>query len=281
MLIIGVIVLVLAAGGVAAFAMFGKKNAVSDRLAAIDASAGVNPRSDASLFRRLMDDQQQHALSKKLQEAGWYTVTPTAMLLRSATGFGAGLVLGIGFTMLFHMHSPMSFICVLTMAGFGAYYPQTKLNKAITERKISIHRELPDFLDMMSTTVEAGVGLNAALATTVEELSGALGEELRTALGDIRLGRSRSDALIAMSNRVHESDLTTMVMAIVQSERIGASIAGVLDQLAAEARERRLMRAEEVAGQLPNKLIFPMALCMLPALFVIIFGSVLAKFMSH
>ena len=142
-----------------------------------------------------------------------------------------------------------------------------------------IQRELPDFLDMLATTVEAGVGLNGALGTAVEGLEGSLGKELQIALQDIRLGRSRADALTAMANRVHVLDLTTTVTAIVQSERVGASITNVLDQLAAEARDRRLMRAEEIAGQLPNKLVFPMALCMLPALFIMIFGSVAAKIM--
>ncbi|MEO6912398.1 MAG: type II secretion system F family protein, partial [Candidatus Baltobacteraceae bacterium] len=74
---------------------------------------------------------------------------------------------------------------------------------------------------------------------------------------------------------------STTVTAIVQSERVGASISKVLDQLAAESRDRRFIRAEEIAGLLPTKLIFPMALCMLPALFIIIVGGVIGKFAGH
>jgi tight adherence protein C len=226
-----------------------------------------------------MDDRQQNVMARKLQEAGWYDVTPQKMLMRSIFGLVGGAVFGLIIVMFLRNGFGYFALALFSVAGF--YYPRLALNRAIEDRKRQIHCSLPDFLDMLSTTVEAGVGLNGALITASDGLEGALGKELQIALQDIRLGRSRADALTAMSNRVHETDLSTTVTAIVQSERVGASITNVLDQLAAEARERRLMRAEEIAGQLPNKLIFPMALCMLPALFIIIFGSVAAKLASH
>jgi len=258
-----------------------KNNSVADSLAAIDASAGIGEGKEASLFKRLMDDKQRHKMARMLQEAGWYDVTPHKMLMRSVTGLVAGSTLGAVLIVGLHQHGILGYMGLAAGMACGAYYPRTKLNGAIAQRKTSVHRELPDFLDMLSTTVQAGVGLNGALATSVDGLQGALGDELRAALQDIRLGRSRADALVAMANRVHEQDLSTTVTAIVQSEQVGASITTLLEQLAAEARERRFLRAEEIAGTLPTKLIFPMALCMLPALFVIIFGSVAASFMAH
>jgi len=278
-IILGVVFLIFGAGILAFFAMAGQKGDVKSSLAAIDAAAGLKNKQGESLFKRLMDDRQQNDMARKLQEAGWYDVTPQKMLTRSIVGLVAGAVFGL--LILMFLRNGFGYFALVLFAGAGLYYPRLGLNRAIEDRKRQIHCTLPDFLDMLSTTVEAGVGLNGALITASDGLEGALGKELQIALQDIRLGRSRADALTAMANRVHETDLSTTVTAIVQSERVGASITSVLDQLAAEARERRLMRAEEIAGQLPNKLIFPMALCMLPALFIIIFGSVAAKLVSH
>ncbi|HVA38903.1 MAG TPA: type II secretion system F family protein [Candidatus Dormibacteraeota bacterium] len=279
--VIGIALLVVVAIGVALFAVLGKKSDVHERLAAIDAAAGLTQQTSSSLLKRVMDERQRHALSRRLQEAGWYNVTPQKMLMWSLGGLAGGAGAGVFAVLVLNQHTGIFYALPVMFGICGAYFPHFRLNGAIEERKISIHRQLPDFLDMLSTTVEAGIGLNGALATTVDGLQGALGDELRAALQDIRLGRSRGDALLAMASRVREGDLTMTVTAIVQSEKTGGSISAVLDQLAGEARERRIMRAEEIAGQLPTKLIFPMALCMLPALFVIIFGSVAAKFTYH
>jgi tight adherence protein C len=183
--------------------------------------------------------------------------------------------------LILHLFTPVMMAGIAALAGFGAYRPYGQLAGAIKERKLQVHRTLPDFLDLLSTTIEAGVALNAAISVAAEGLKGALGEELRAALQDVRLGRSRAEALLAMAARVREPDLTTVVTALVQSERVGASLTHVVDELAADSRDRRIMRAEELAAALSNKLIVPMALCMLPALFIMIFGGVFARYLHH
>jgi tight adherence protein C len=132
----------------------------------------------------------------------------------------------------------------------------------------------------LTTTVEAGVSLNGALTVTMEAISGPLAEELKSAMSDVRLGRSRGEALMAMAERVQQTDLLTAVIAIVQAERLGGNIVSVLEEVSVEARETRMMRIEELAAQLPVKMVFPMALFMLPALIVMIFGPVVANFLS-
>ena len=274
--------LIIGAVGVIAYVLMGSRNDVSNRLAAIDASAGLGGGNDgAPLFQRLLDEQRRDRLEVRLQEAGWYNVTPAKLLARS--GLYGGVCGGAGFLLILilHLFSPVFFILVGALAAFGFYRPYGELAGAIYRRKLDVRRTLPDFLDMLSSTVEAGVALNAAIAVASDGLKGALGDELRTALQDVRLGRSRAEALTAMSMRVREPDLTTVVTALVQSERVGASVTHVVDELAADSRDRRMMRAEEVAAALSNKLIFPMALCMLPALFIIIFGGVLARYFPH
>jgi tight adherence protein C len=96
-------------------------------------------------------------------------------------------------------------------------------------------------------------------------------------LSDVRLGRNRADAFNSMAQRVHQVDLSSLVMAIVQTERLGGNIGHVLDELADEARSRRLQRAEGIAAALPVKMVLPMAFFMLPALFVMIFAPVIAE----
>ena len=99
-------------------------------------------------------------------------------------------------------------------------------------------------------------------------------------LSEVRLGRSRADALKAMANRVKQEQLSTTVTAIIQAERLGSNLAMVLEELSEETRNRRMMRAEELANLMPTKMVIPMALFMLPALFVMIFGGVAAQYLA-
>ncbi|HEV3154092.1 MAG TPA: type II secretion system F family protein [Candidatus Baltobacteraceae bacterium] len=279
-MILLILLLLAGAGAIIYFLTRSKGDDLMSRVAAIDASAGVATKQ-GSFFRRLMDERRTNALSGRLQEAGWYTVTPHVMVSRSLIGAVVGAGVGFAFMLYLHQTTPVFLILTIILALFGAHWPFGALNRAIDQRKIALRRELPDFLDVLSTTVDAGVALNAAISTAAQGLHGPLGDELQAALQDIRLGRSRADALIAMAQRVREPDITTSTIAIVQSERLGASVTDVLTQLANETRERRFMRAEELAAQLPNKLVFPVGLCMLPALLIIIFGAVVAKLIEH
>jgi tight adherence protein C len=110
--------------------------------------------------------------------------------------------------------------------------------------------------------------------------TGPLKSELTATLSEIRLGRSRTDALNAMAERVNENSITMMVMAIVQAEKLGSNLADVLQELSMDARDRRWMRAEEKAAQLPIKMIIPMAMFMIPSLYLMIFGPVIAELLQ-
>jgi tight adherence protein C len=281
MLSIVVLFIALVLGGIV-YATNRSNRGVKLQLAAIDASAGLGTSEDtATIFKRLVDQQRRERLEVRLQEAGWYDVTPAKLFARSGIYCAIGAGVGILFAVMLHFFSTLGLLIIVACAGFGLYRPYGEMANTIQRRKTEIRRALPDFLDLLSSTVEAGVALNAAISVAAEGMKGPLGDELRTALQDVRLGRSRAEALTAMSTRVREPDLTTVVTALVQSERVGASITHVIEELAADSRDRRIMRAEELAAALSNKLIFPMALFMLPALFIIIFGGVLARYLTH
>jgi len=257
-----------------------RRSAVDRTIAELErAGVDADKKTELGVFARFFDESGRSKLERKLVQAGWYGMTPKTFLMRTAIAAGSGV--GAGILVAFVMHKTVvGIIVTLLLGGAGVLLPNSILDGAIAERKKRVRNALPDFLDLVSTTVEAGIALNGAFASAVEGVRGPLRDELLAVLSDIRVGRSRSEALIAMAARVDVTEMTTTVQAIVQAEKLGGDIAGILDQLAHEAREHRMLRAEEIAAQLPVKMTFPMALCMLPALFVMIFGAVLAQLLN-
>ena len=231
-------------------------------------------------LEKLFGDDGRSELQRQLMEAGWYTVTPAQMGARLTAGGVAGLGAGILLMVLLHQLALLWILVALVLALVGGYAPLFALNRAIETRKLAVQRALPDFLDMVSTTVQAGLSVNAALTYAVHAVPGPLGDEVKEALSQMRLGRSRIDALKAMTQRVNQPQLTTTVTAITQAERLGSNLSGVLDELAEDVRNHRIMLVEEMAAKLPIKMIFPMAFFLLPALFAIIFGAVACKLLT-
>ena len=230
-----------------------------------------------AIIEQIVGDERGSQLQSRLIEAGWYTVTPAAFTMRSIGAFGIGAVLGLSLFLFLFRGSLFGFAAALLAAVVAGRIPHVMLRRAIKARKESIEKDLPDFLDLLSSTVQAGLALNAALLQAVDATRGALKEELKSMLAEIRLGRPRADAFNALAQRVKEDSVTTMVTAIVQAERLGSNLSSVLQELAKETRERRWMRAEERAMQLPIKMIVPMALFMIPSLYLMIFGPVIAR----
>jgi tight adherence protein C len=280
MIVAVILVSVFVAGalGLGIFAMSTPKNKFAEEIAAIDASVRMDAQTESSVLRRLLDEGRRNKLESQLQQAGWYSVTPAKLFAR-AVGYGiVGAAIGVGVMLICHQMNGIFALLPIVFAIFAFHRPYAQLNGAAERRVKEVHRALPDFLDLLSTTVEAGIALNGAINIAAEGLRGALGEELRAAMQDVRLGRSRAEAMIAMAQRIRHTDLTTVVTALVQSERLGANVSTMLSDLSTESREARILRAEELAAMLSNKLVFPLALCMLPALMIMIFGGVLAKF---
>jgi len=232
-----------------------------------------------TIVDQIVTKERHSRLHQRLVEAGWYGVTPLAMVLRSIGAFGVGIVTALTIVMAMGNHA-FGIVIGVFVALIGWRIPNIMLSRAVKARKEDIQRELPDFLDLLATTVQAGLALNAALVQAVDATRGALKDELRSTIDEIRLGRPRADALNAMAERVNEDSTTTMVTAVVQAERLGSNLSQVLGELAKETRDRRWMRAEERAAQLPIKMILPMALFMIPSLYLMIFGPVLARAVS-
>jgi tight adherence protein C len=247
------------------------------RLAELNLDAPSESAGSVAIHK-LLDDSQTRTLARRLNEAGWYNVSPVQMFGYMLIGTGVGAVCGVLLGIARGKFDAVSILVFVILAVCGILFPNAMVDRAIGIRKRAVQRELPNLLDMVSTAVEAGTALSQALIISMDAIFGPLRKELELVNDDIRLGRSRAEALAAMAHRVREPDLTTSVTAIVQADRLGGNISEVLQSLAQEARERRMLRAEEIAGTLPVKMVFPMVFFMLPALVIIIFGSVFAHY---
>jgi tight adherence protein C len=189
-----------------------------------------------------------------------------AKLMLSATG----LVLGL--TVFASNPSPPSFLAGAAFVFCGFFGPDVVLDARARERQGAIERAFPDVLDQVTICVEAGLGLNAAVAHAARTGSGPLAEELSRVLQDIQVGVPRQTALENMAARSSVQDVRRFVIAVGQASRYGVAVADVLRVQATEARDRRRSRAEERAQKMAVKLLFPLIFCILPALFVVPLG---------
>lgn len=231
------------------------------------------------LVTRIVPQAQQSRLGQMLLEAGWYTVTPTQVIFRIVGSTLIAIIVTLLFARYVHLTPIVSVVLMIVVFLAITHAPISMLNRAIEKRKDQVQRHLPDFLDMIASTVQAGLSLNASLAYAVDSAPGALGEEIKEALAEIRLGRARAEALKAAAERLNQQEFTTTVAAITQAERLGANIGKILVELAEDTRTHRILIVEEHAAKLPVKMVFPMAFFLLPALFVIIFGSLVVNYL--
>jgi tight adherence protein C len=281
MLIIIITILFMASVFLFSLSLVPQRSEVSKRLEELE-GLKWDPKttSRSEVLGRVFSESQRTQLQQQLMEAGWYKVSPSQVAARIIGGGGLGLSFALAMCALLQSWSFIFLLMVGMMTVAGMYLPYGQLKSAVKARKSQLMRGLPDFLDMLASTVQAGLAFNGALGYAADVTTGALREEIEAVLSEIRLGRSRADALRSMAMRVRQPDISSTVTAIVQAERLGSNLGNVLSELAEETRNKRMMLAEEIAALMPVKMVIPMALFMLPALFVMIFGGVVARYMS-
>ncbi len=160
------------------------------------------------------------------------------------------------------------------LIGFfiGYLLPEFWLGRKIRARQKVILKMIPDTLDLLTISVRAGLGFDAALAKVVEKLPGPLSDEFRRALAEVRVGKARRDALRDIVPRTNVQPLSNFIGAIIQAEQLGVSISKVLQVQSEQLRIERRQRAEEMAAKAPIKMLFPLVGCIFPSLFVVILG---------
>ncbi|MHA7277406.1 type II secretion system F family protein [Arthrobacter sp. Hz1] len=167
---------------------------------------------------------------------------------------------------------PKSILLAVAATIVAYFLPDLLIYSKGTERQAAIALELPDTLDQMTIAVEAGLGFDSAMARAGQNGKGPLAAELVRTLQDMQLGMGRRDAYTALLARTKAPDLRRFVSAIVQADRYGISISSVLRVQASEMRLKRRQRAEEKAMQIPVKVLFPLMVCILPVLFIVLLG---------
>lgn len=187
----------------------------------------------------------------------------------------AGITLFIiCFFILSRIHLPLLkiFVLSLSVSLFGMYIPWFAVARNESERNREIRRSLPDIMDLLVVSVEAGLSFDMALMKVAERYKGSIAQEFQKVLRDIQLGKTRKEALKDMVERVKIDDLSSLVNAIVQSEQLGVGLANVLRMQADLIREKRQQWVEEQAMKAPIKMLFPLVFCMFPAMFIVILG---------
>ena len=190
------------------------------------------------------------------------------LVITGAVTFGQGL--------------PAAKALMYTAVGgvLGYLLPGMWLGQQIKKRKHNITKALPDALDLLTISVEAGLAFDLALTRVADKWDNELSKEFKRALTDTRLGRSRRDALKDMAQRTGVDDVQTFVAAIIQAEQLGVSIGKILRIQSDQMRIRRRQRAEEAAHKAPILMLIPMAFLIFPSLFVVILGPAVPKLMT-
>jgi tight adherence protein C len=223
--------------------------------------------------RRITPLDTRDRVAKKLLLAGgpvgWDAERVLAFkVIGAVSGVFGGFVLS---TML----KPAPFIAIVAialLAFVGFVLPDSLLNRKVAERQKEILKTLSDTLDLLTISVEAGLSLNAAIAQVVQNVPGVLSAEFARMLQEIQLGVPRSEAFRHLADRTDVEELNGFALAMIQADVFGVSIASVLRTQAQQLRIKRRQAAEAKAQQTPVKIVFPLVLCILPALFVVIVG---------
>jgi len=166
---------------------------------------------------------------------------------------------------------------LLIMIMLGFYIPYFIISSKADARQFQIRRALPDMLDMLLVSVEAGLGFDMAMKKVTQQLKGPLSEEVKKALDEIRMGGDRETAFRSIARRCGVSELSNFISSIIQSEQLGSNIAGTLRVQSDYMRQRRRQAAQEMAQKAPVKLVFPLILFIFPALFVVIIGPAVIR----
>ncbi|WP_432393628.1 type II secretion system F family protein [Pseudarthrobacter sp. L19] len=237
--------------------------------------AGASPLSATGQFaavsRRITPAGYTGWLDRQLAGAGRPKDWPLGrvLMMKPLLALGGAVT---GALLIAGNPTPANILLAVAASGLAYAVPDILIRNNAQKRREQIKLELPDTLDQMLISVQAGLGFETAMARAGQNGKGPLADELIRTLQDIQVGRSRKEAYLAMAQRVGVPDLRSFVRAVVQADSYGIAIAGVLHAQAKDMRVKRRQRAEEHAMKMPVKMLFPLIFTILPTLFIVLLG---------
>jgi tight adherence protein C len=220
-----------------------------------------SPRDESSKLR--------HRIDLAGNPAGWNV---ERILAFKVIGLMCGLFIGIGLPLGLGGGLAVTAGVAVLLCPLGYFAPDLALYQIAYNRNERIRRDLPDSMDLLTISVEAGLPFDAALSQVARNTRGPLADELFRVLQEMQIGLGRTDALRAVAERTNVPELRGFVTAMVQADTFGIPVASVLRVQARDLRVKRSQRAEEIAQKVPVKILFPLVFCILPALFIVVMG---------
>ena len=264
-------------------ATYGRHRVVAGGLERLHFRERVLAPATGSLARfalRLNPRTTLDSIAARLLAAGMgRTVTPTAFLaLKGAGALGGGVV---GFMLGASTGGALMGLLLAGGLGFAGFViPGFVVGIRARRRREELRSQLPDALDLLAVSVEAGLGFDGAVAKLSEHMEGALAEEFSLTLGEMRIGESRHEALKKLAERAATPEVASFSRAIIQADQLGISLGRLLRIQATDARLKRQAAAEERAAKSPIKMLFPTVLFIFPAMFIVILGPAMLNLMK-
>jgi len=233
-----------------------------------------------NVLARHIGPRQEAEVRRQLMAAGYYSTPP-----RRFMGYRVFSVIGLTLLYIWYMtagdHSVVMLVLSTPFAAAGSWFvPLTLLRMRARSRIQKVDRALPELIDLLTVTVEAGLAFSASLHEATERMRGPLGDELRLTLQEQRMGLSLDEAIRNMLVRADTPAMRSFVRSVLQAETLGVSIGQIMRSLAIEMRKRRRASAEERAQKAPVKLLFPLVFLIFPALFLVVLYPAVSSFLT-
>jgi tight adherence protein C len=229
----------------------------------------------AGLMLRMNRRESLEQVQQRLLAAGLSSVSPSSYVATKGLLAGAGFFVGLLFWA--STGSTVGLVLMFGLVAIGYIAPGFVVGSRCRKRRDDVQAALPDALDLLAVSVEAGLGFDAAISKLLEHMHGPLIDEFGLALSEMRVGEARQDALKKLSTRVDSPELSAFVRAIIQADQLGISLGRILRVQAVDSRLKRQAAAEEKAMKAPIKMLFPTVLFIFPAMFIVVLGPAMLQ----
>ncbi|MDQ0351307.1 tight adherence protein C [Alkalibacillus filiformis] len=232
-------------------------------------------------FRRNISQAKEQELELKLLRAGSpFGMSPFEYRLVQLILVISFPFIAVGLSIVGNVSFGRSLFIIILAFAFAVYLPYAYLKWKTAVRSERAIKELPDFIDLLAVSMEAGLGFDSALSKVISKQEGVLASEFRRCLEELKLGKTRKEALAGVRERLEADDIKLLVGSVIQAEQLGVGMVQILRVQSEEVRQRRKQRAEEAAMKAPIKMMFPLVLFIFPTIFIVLLGPAVIQILE-